>query len=119
MVAIPIEKRATITATKNFMERTMKYLLLALTLLCNFVFAKDVYIKPHTRSDGTYVQGHYRTAPNSSQYDNYSTKGNYNPYTGQAGTVEPQPTYQSPSYPNNRSSYDPYNSRGKSSLRND
>jgi hypothetical protein len=49
----------------------------------------DVYVRGHTRSDGTYVQPHYRTNPNNSTYDNYSTRGNTNPYTGRAGTVDP------------------------------
>jgi len=31
-------------------------------------------------------QGHYRSSPNSTQRDNYSTYGNTNPYTGQRGT---------------------------------
>lgn len=48
------------------------------------------YVQGHYRSDGTYVQGYYRSAPNSTQLDNYSTQGNTNPYTGQAGTVQPQ-----------------------------
>lgn len=53
----------------------------------------QVYVKPHVTKDGTYVQGYERTAPNSTKMDNYSTQGNSNPYTGQAGTVNP---YQQP-----------------------
>ncbi|PPK83789.1 hypothetical protein CLV84_4335 [Neolewinella xylanilytica] len=34
-----------------------------------------------------FVQGHFRTAPNSTVNDNFSTIGNVNPYTGEAGTV--------------------------------
>ena len=41
------------------------------------------YYKPST---GTYVMPSYRTSPNSTKIDNYSTKGNYNPYTGKIGT---------------------------------
>lgn len=52
-------------------------------------FAKDTYVRGHYRNNGTYVQPHYRTAPNNNIYDNYSTKGNINPYTGKAGTVDP------------------------------
>ena len=51
--------------------------------------ARDTYVKPHYRSDGTYVPGHYRTAPNATTLDNYSTSPNYNPYTGQQGKVDP------------------------------
>jgi len=47
------------------------------------------YVNGYTRADGSYVQGHYRSAPNATRQDNYSTQGNYNPYTGQRGTVDP------------------------------
>ncbi len=40
-------------------------------------------------STGSYVAPHYRTSPNSSRFDNYSTKGNYNPYTGKKGYTSP------------------------------
>lgn len=62
-----------------------------LILLCVFssaAAARDVYVKPHVRSDGTFVGGHYRSAPNGSRLDNYSSKGNVNPYTGERGTVD-------------------------------
>lgn len=38
------------------------------------------------RSSGNYVQPYYRTNPNSYKYDNYSTYGNYNPYSSKYGT---------------------------------
>lgn len=44
------------------------------------------YYKPST---GSYVAPHYKTTPNRSRLDNFSTKGNYNPYTGKKGTVNP------------------------------
>ena len=48
------------------------------------------YVQPHVNSNGTYTQGHYQTNPNNTQLDNYSTRGNYNPYTGQYGTRTPR-----------------------------
>lgn len=48
-----------------------------------------VYVSPTVRSDGTYVNGHARSAPNDTKLDNWSTKGNVNPYTGKAGTKDP------------------------------
>lgn len=51
--------------------------------------AQDVYVNGYYRSDGTYVQPYYRTRPNRTTLDNYSTKGNVNPYTGQPGTHDP------------------------------
>jgi len=41
------------------------------------------YYKP---SSGTYVQPHYKTTTNNTNWDNYSTKGNSNTYTGSKGT---------------------------------
>ncbi len=43
------------------------------------------YVRPHVQSDGDYVGGHYRTNPNNTTRDNFGTRGNYNPYTGQTG----------------------------------
>ena len=42
-------------------------------------------VRGHIRKDGTYVGSHVRTMPNSTNYDNYSTSGNYNSYTGSTG----------------------------------
>lgn len=61
---------------------------LALFVLIGVAFG-DVYVHGYTRKDGVYVNPHYRSSPNSSQYDNWSTKGNYNPYTGARGTQNP------------------------------
>ena len=44
------------------------------------------YVSPYTTSSGTTVGGHYQTNPNSTQLDNYGTRGNLNPYTGTIGT---------------------------------
>ncbi len=40
----------------------------------------------YTKSNGTYVAPSHATNPNSAKADNWSTKGNVNPYTGKAGT---------------------------------
>ncbi|MDP3093609.1 MAG: hypothetical protein Q8N16_02485 [bacterium] len=49
------------------------------------------YYKPST---GTYVQPYYRSSPNSTRWDNYSTQGNYNPYTGKRGSTSPYKSYR-------------------------
>ena len=41
-------------------------------------------------SRGTYVQPHRATNPNRTQYDNYGTRGNYNPYSGKYGIRSPR-----------------------------
>lgn len=89
----------------------MKYLLLLSAFLATSAMARDVFVQPHVNRDGTYVQGHMRTAPDSNVHNNYSTQGNVNPYTGNAGTVNPYaqpapaPAYQ-PYQP-----YQPYQQR--------
>ena len=49
----------------------------------------DHYVRPHLRSNGTYVEGYRRTDADSSFYNNYSTQGNANPYTGERGYKKP------------------------------
>jgi hypothetical protein len=45
-----------------------------------------VYSRGYVRKNGTYVQPHYSSHPNRTQRDNFSAKGNVNPYTGRVGT---------------------------------
>jgi hypothetical protein len=75
-------------------ENKMKitHLLSGVALLISLAvpaLAGDVYVQGYTRSDGTYVAPYHRTSPDSSLFNNYSTQGNVNPYTGQMGTVNP------------------------------
>lgn len=49
--------------------------------------SRSVSVKAHTRSDGTHVPAHYRTAPNSTRNDNWSTTGNRNPFTDEEGRL--------------------------------
>ncbi|WKW49614.1 hypothetical protein [Rhodomicrobium lacus] len=46
-------------------------------------------MRGYTRNDGTYVEPHYQTRPNNNLNDNFSTKGNVNPYTGREGWIDP------------------------------
>lgn len=69
----------------------MKALLLIAALFSAQAFAYDVYTQGYQRADGRFVQGYERTAPNHDRFDNYSTRGNVNPYTGSYGTVNPNP----------------------------
>lgn len=59
----------------------------------------DTFVDGHFRSDGTYVQPHYRSTPDGNFSNNWSTRGNVNPYTGQRGTQQ-YPSPSVPSYPN-------------------
>ncbi len=44
------------------------------------------WTNPYINSQGTYVNGYYRTSPNTTNWDNFSTIGNTNFYTGSEGT---------------------------------
>lgn len=70
----------------------MKKLILVGVLALSFLFssvaveAKTVSVKGYYKpSTGTYVSPSYRTSPNKVKFDNYSSKGNYNPYSGKKG----------------------------------
>ena len=73
------------------MKRFITLISLAVLLVASTAFARDVYVRGHTKRDGTYVAPHHRTAPNHTRNDNWSTQGNVNPYTGQHGTKSPDP----------------------------
>lgn len=71
--------------------------IICLFLICALVLSqtnpRHVRVNGYYRKDGTYVQPYFRTAPNSTNRDNFSTKGNVNPYTGKAGWIEPDSKY--------------------------
>lgn len=68
----------------------MKFILASLIFFTAiFVNAYDTHVNGYYKSNGTYVQPHYRTNQDSSRHNNYSTIGNTNPYTGKSGTVDP------------------------------
>lgn len=72
----------------------MRIAALLVILLSTQAFAADEYVRGHTRSDGTYVAPHHQTTPDHNPYNNYSSQGNVNPYTGQAGTRDPYQVQQ-------------------------
>ena len=69
-------------------------LLLTVFLLCiTNAYASHTRVNGYYKSNGTYVNGYTRTSPNSTKFDNFSTKGNTNPYTFKSGTVNPYKNY--------------------------
>ena len=64
--------------------KVLSVLLVLLAMVTN-CFA-DQKVKGYTRKDGTTVSGYTRSDSDSSYNNNYSTKGNTNPYTGESGT---------------------------------
>ena len=72
------------------------FLFIAFLFFTTLSFAQSqVWVDGYYRSNGTYVQGHYRTEKNHTVNDNWTTRGNVNPHTGKAGTLP-----RSTSYPN-------------------
>lgn len=67
----------------------------------------DVHVNGYFRKNGTYVQPHYRSDPDGLFFNNFSTFGNFNPYTGKLGTKRSEYNNFSP-YSN---SYNPFTYR--------
>jgi len=54
-----------------------------------YVNPSSHYTHGYFRSNGTYVPGYHATNPNGTKLDNYSTRGNINPWKGKPGTKSP------------------------------
>ena len=80
------------------MKRFLVGLVLAIVLFSSAstpVLAKDTYVHGYLKSNGTYVLPSYRSAPDAYFFNNWSTIGNINPYTGAYGTKsEPSHPYR-------------------------
>lgn len=48
-------------------------------------------VHSYKKKDGTVVQSYKRTIPDGTKRNNFSTKGNVNPYTGKKGTKSEAP----------------------------
>lgn len=85
----------------------MRYLMIAIAVLALFVVdaatpapadACSQYVSGYYTRDGRYVNGYYRSCPDSSFSNNWSSAGNTNPYTGQPGYRQPSSGLHFPSY---------------------
>lgn len=100
----------------------MKYIFAVIITLVSLVITDiafaQVHVKGYTRKNGTYVQPHMRSNPDGNASNNWSTKGNTNPYTGAAGTHNPDNYgggYHQPSNSGYNSSYDGYGNSNRNS----
>lgn len=59
-------------------------IMVALFLVASAVWAE--WVNGYMRRDGTYVSGYNRSDADNTVTNNYSYKGNYNPYTGETGS---------------------------------
>lgn len=67
----------------------MKLLLLMGLLATSASALADEYVNGYYRQNGTYVPPHYRSSPDTTPLNNWSTQGNVNPHTGEWGTRNP------------------------------
>lgn len=79
-------------------------LILAAVFAGEAAAAGNTHVRPYVKRDGTFVQGHVRSAPNDRRYDNYGAQNSVyggNPYTGQRGSQRDEfsdpPAYNRPS----------------------
>ncbi|MFH0771091.1 MAG: hypothetical protein V1933_00525 [Candidatus Omnitrophota bacterium] len=71
------------------MKRIVYLAAVILFVISSTVFAKTVRVKGGLTKSGSYKMPSCRTSPNKTKLDNWSTKGNVNPYTGKKGTADP------------------------------
>lgn len=83
-----------------------------LRLLLSFFFLiisstsfSDEYVNGYYKKDGTFVQGYFKSSPNKTNVDNYSTQGNLNPYTGIEGYRAPDYSSDALNYGDSRTIY--------------
>ncbi|MGP8216230.1 MAG: hypothetical protein ACLQQ4_11735 [Bacteroidia bacterium] len=62
----------------------MKTLILLL-IPCYLFGQSGTKVHSYNKKNGTHVDSYNRTKPNKTKTDNYSSKGNTNPYTGKKG----------------------------------
>jgi hypothetical protein len=81
------------------MKRATTFLaILAISLGASVSAKAAVHVRGYYRSNGTYVQPHYRSNPDGNFWNNWSTYPNVNPYTGAVGTKRTPPSSTLPSY---------------------
>jgi len=79
---------------KKILSIFLASLIMALGIF-GFAEAKVIRVKPYYKpSIGKYIQPHYKTSPNKTKLDNYSTKGNINPFTGKKGYASPYKSFK-------------------------
>jgi len=67
------------------MLKTLVALAMLVALCAPLAAGAAVRVHGYTRKNGTHVQSQYRSDPNATRRDNWTTRGNINPYTGALG----------------------------------
>lgn len=64
--------------------------ILLFVLSCPAFAVGNHSVRGYSKKNGTYVAPHRQTNSNHTQRDNWSAKGNVNPYTGKVGHKKPR-----------------------------
>jgi len=64
----------------------MKSIIFGVFLAATFPLQAQQYVEGYCKKNGVCVQGYFKTKPNGSVQDNYSSIGNINPNTGHVST---------------------------------
>lgn len=87
---LPVILRDVFTKLYTTMTRLTILLVAVILLQSSNAFSQRVRVKTYARkSNTTTVTRHIRTSPDRSLKNNWSTKGNTNPYTGTRGMKDP------------------------------
>ena len=72
-----------------FVEQIMKklFLISIVLLIASLSLTAQTRVRGYYKKNGTYVQPYVRSSRNKTNHDNWSTRGNTNPFTGSRGNV--------------------------------
>lgn len=73
---------------KNYLGILLIFTLLIIQFSSSSALAY-VGVKGHFRKSGGFVAPHHRTNPDGQKFNNWSTQGNTNPFTGKRGYRNP------------------------------
>jgi hypothetical protein len=77
--------------TKIFKGSMRKIIFLMIALLfANESITASTRVRSYTKKNGKHVNSYHRSEADGTDLNNYSTKGNVNPYTGKRGTKSPK-----------------------------
>lgn len=65
--------------------------LLAVVVTVSSVASAQTYVRGYVRNNGIYVSPHFRSYNDGNQFNNWSYRGNSNPFTGTKGYRSYQP----------------------------
>jgi hypothetical protein len=68
------------------MFNIIRSIIVAVALTGTVSMARAVRVSGYAKRNGQYVHAHLRTSPDQTKRNNWSTKGNVNPYTGKFGS---------------------------------